>query len=34
MDNLPDLALEKNTVEQIKMCFASNNSDKWEALFD
>lgn len=34
IDNLPNLALEKNTVEQIKMCFASNNTDKWEALFD
>lgn len=34
VDNLPNLALEKNTVEQIKMCFASNYTDKWEALFD
>ena len=34
VDNLPELALEKNTAEQIKMCFASNNTDKWEPLFD
>ena len=34
IDNLPKLALEKNSVEQIKMCFASNNTEKWETLFD
>ncbi len=34
IDNLPNLALEKNTVDQIKMCFASNYTEKWEALFD
>lgn len=34
-DNLPDLANEKNNIEQIKMCFeAYRGQDKWETMFD
>ena len=34
-DNLPDLATEKNTAEQIKMCFeAYHAGDTWKTLFD
>ena len=35
MDNLPDLATEKNTTEQIIMCFhAYQAGDAWKTLFD
>lgn len=34
MDELPCLAEEKNTREQIGMCFTAMNSKTWEALFD
>lgn len=35
MDNLPDLATEKNTAEQIIMCFhAYQAGDAWKTLFD
>ena len=33
-DELPELAEEKNTSEQIKLCFAAYHSDDWEAQFD
>lgn len=33
-DELPELATEKNTVEQIKMCFKAYHSDYWEAILD
>ena len=34
-NNLPDLATEKNTAEQIKMCFAAYRAgDMWETYFD
>ena len=34
-DNLPNLANEKNNIEQIKMCFeAYRTKDKWETIFD
>lgn len=34
-DNLPDLATEKNTAEQIKMCFEANRAgDTWQTYFD
>lgn len=34
-DNLPNLANEKNNIEQIKMCFeAYRSKDKWETMFD
>ena len=35
VDNLPDLATEKNTAEQIMMCFhAYQAGDAWKTLFD
>ena len=34
VDELPRLAEEKNTKEQIEMCFQAANSETWEALFD
>lgn len=34
IDELPDLAEEKNNREQIEMCFKAMNSEHWEALFD
>ena len=33
-DDLPELATEKNTEEQIKMCFEAYESDNWITLFD
>ena len=33
-DHLPPLAEEKNTKEQIAMCFQSNRDDFWTAQFD
>ena len=34
MDDLPPLATEKNTEEQIKMCFDAYCSDDWKTQFD
>lgn len=33
-DGLPELAAEKNTEEQIRMCFEAYRSENWHALFD
>lgn len=33
-NELPDLAEEKNTAEQIKMCFEARRSQHWEVQFD
>ena len=33
-NELPELATEKNTEEQIKMCFEAYESDNWITLFD
>jgi len=34
IDELPELADEKNTIEQIHMCFAAYNDDNWKVQFD
>lgn len=34
VDELPELAAEKNTAEQIKMCFEAYHADNWKTLFD
>lgn len=34
LDNLPALAEEKNTEEQIKLCFKSHNTNDWKIPFD
>ena len=34
IDELPELAEEKNNKEQIEMCFKAMQSETWEALFD
>lgn len=34
LDELPELADEKNTREQIEMCFHAMQSETWQALFD
>lgn len=34
LNHLPELALEKNNEEQIKMCFAAYKNPDWETLFD
>lgn len=34
LDELPNLAEEKNNREQIEMCFRAMNSEVWEALYD
>lgn len=34
LEELPLLATEKNTAEQIKMCFDAYEADTWETLFD
>lgn len=31
---LPSLAMEKNNVEQIKMCFEAYRNEHWETIFD
>lgn len=34
LDELPRLALEKNTREQIELCFAANRAECWQTYFD
>lgn len=34
MEELPKLAKEKITREQIEMCFAANEAEHWETIFD
>lgn len=34
MDELPELTTEKNTKEQIRMCFDAHTSENWETLLD
>ena len=34
LDELPKLAAEKNTREQIEMCFHAMQAETWQALFD
>lgn len=34
VDDLPPLAIEKNTEEQIKMCFEAYNTKNWNVVFD
>lgn len=34
LDELPELATEKNNREQIEMCFKAAKADVWEALYD
>lgn len=34
MDELPELAVEKNTAEQIAMCFDAYKAENWVTLFD
>ena len=33
-DEIPKLAEEKNTIEQVKMCFKAYKSESWETIFD
>lgn len=34
LDNLPELATEKTTAEQIGMCFDAYHADHWTTLID
>ena len=34
LDGLPELALEKNTPEQIALCFAAREAEAWQTVFD
>ncbi|RVU70402.1 MULTISPECIES: NUDIX hydrolase [Lactobacillus] len=34
LDNLPQLSLDRNTPEQIKMCFAAAQDPNWQTKFD
>ncbi len=34
LEELPCLAVDKNTREQIEMCFRGNEAEYWEAVFD
>jgi len=34
LNELPELAAEKNTKEQIEMCFRAKDSENWDVLFD
>lgn len=33
LDNLPKLSLDRNTKEQIKMCFKASKDPNWQTLF-
>ena len=33
-DELPDLTQDKNTQEQVLMCFAAYEAEHWETVFD
>ena len=33
-DELPDLTMDKNTPEQIAMCFEAHEAEHWETVFD
>ena len=33
-DELPELAVEKTSAEQVRLCFRAHRSERWEALFD
>ena len=34
LDRLPPLAEEKNTAEQVRMCFDAHRAEHWTTLFD
>lgn len=34
LDELPELAAEKNNEEQIRMCFEANRAEHWKTVFD
>lgn len=34
LDELPELATEKNNEEQIKMCFLATQDCNWQTIFD
>lgn len=34
LDNLPELSVEKSSLEQIEMCFKANEALNWKTLFD
>lgn len=34
LDNLPKLSLDRNTKEQIKMCFKASKDPNWQTLFE
>ncbi|WP_304583568.1 NUDIX hydrolase N-terminal domain-containing protein [Acutalibacter muris] len=34
MDELPELATEKNNEEQVRMCFGARGAERWETVFD
>lgn len=34
LENIPKLAEEKNSYEQIKMCFEAKNNKEWKTMFD
>ena len=34
LDNLPKLSLDRNTKEQIAMCFDANNDPDWDTQFE
>ena len=34
LDNLPKLSLDRNTKEQIEMCFKASKNPNWQTLFE
>ncbi len=34
LDELPELAVDRNSEEQVRMCFAASNEPNWPTLFD
>lgn len=34
LEHLPPLATEKNTIEQIEMCFEAKEDENWQVIFD
>ena len=34
LDNLPELSIDRNTKEQIEMCFKASKDPNWKTIFE
>ncbi len=34
LDNLPELSIDRNTKEQIEMCFNASKDPNWKTIFE